>query len=116
MGLDIFVFSEKSPRTNIAEFRKINFLVKFFNLENCKDYTTCEDELKDLVDRCREVLNKHDDSVSMKLLPTSEGFFFGDVRYNDSYYSNVELVMNTFNKVLDSFDFANDNIIIHAWW
>ena len=51
-------------------------------------YTYVEvDTLKRLVDLCKEVLA--DNSKAEDLLPTQDGFFFGDTGYNDYYFEDL---------------------------
>jgi len=44
--------------------------------------------IKELRDRCTDVLS--DRSLAEELLPTREGFFFGDLNYNEYYFEELE--------------------------
>ncbi len=117
MGLDISF--RKVKRTDLSYFRKVNFLVKFFNdkypeLKNCYPIDITKEDLFDLKNRCEEVL--HDHTKADKLLPTQDGFFFGSVDYDDDYYKDVQDVLNAVADML-SIDLANnENIEFEIWY
>ena len=100
MGLDIVLFKTKS--TEIANFRKVNFLFKFFE-DRIGDInpTTIEvatEDLEDLRDRCSKVLLDH--TLAEELLPTCSGFFFGSTEYDDGYFKDVLRVLDTCETLL----------------
>lgn len=45
-----------------------------------------------------------DDSVAKKLLPTSEGFFFGSTDYNEWYIDDLKLTVEIIDKALKGFE------------
>lgn len=111
MGLDIFITKKK--RTNLGYFRKVNFLVKFFeergfDVENQTPLVINKDDAKELLSACEEVLK--DNSKASEILPTMSGFFFGSTDYNDYYYKDVEEVRNYVkNKLLPEFDTLDED-------
>lgn len=103
-----------NPRKEIAYFRKINFLMEFFNYEGNCEYKEipleCFDDLKD---RCEQVLADH--SLADELLPTQSGFFFGSTDYDDWYFKDVQEVKDFCEKVLA--ETQPDEIIeMYCWW
>lgn len=107
MGLDIFIDKVKS--TNIAYFRKINFLVDYFEnyveyeIENLRYVDIDEESVIELINRCQQVLEDH--SLAKDLLPTKEGFYFGSTEYDEYYFEDVEEVLNTMtNTILPEFE------------
>lgn len=120
MGLDINVC--KVSRKNIGYFRKVNFLIPFFEkrrhmeIENCEDLVIEKEDVKELIRRCKEVLTNHE--LAEKLLPARAGFFFGNTEYDNSYYEDVYDVLQTFKTILLEFDDLKDNedIVIYCWW
>lgn len=100
MGLDIALYKTKS--TKIADFRKVNFLFKFFEDRiGDNDPTTIEvttDDLRELGNRCSEVLTDH--TLAETLLPTCSGFFFGSTEYDDYYFKDVLRVLDTCESLL----------------
>lgn len=136
MGLDIFFYrtskknyeefksnkNEESTedvknKTEVAYFRKVNFLMSFFNYTgNCEYMEITESEIKQLIDSCGKVLNERNEETSSELLPAQMGFFFGNYEYNDWYYENVEQVLTDFTKILNETDFNEQTILMFCWW
>lgn len=119
MGLDIYFYKTKEEleyfRVEIGYFRKVNLLVKYFNLENCVDHICPKEELSDLLGKCETVLKEHNETVSKELLPTRDGFFFGDTSYNEYYYSNVKQIADFLRETLKNLN-ENEDVIVRAWW
>lgn len=75
-------------------WRKANAIHKWFVTrlmdgdDHCQKVSVSEDELKELLDVCEQVLE--DPSNGPTLLPTQSGFFFGSTDYDDGYISDVE--------------------------
>ena len=89
------VFFEKYKISEIGYFRKVNFLVKFFedkgfDVENQTPYKIKIEDIIDLINRCETVLKNHE--LADKLLPTMSGFFFGSTDYDEDYYDDVKQV------------------------
>lgn len=122
MGLDIFF--RKTTSTEISYFRKVNFLVEYFEnilgvgeILNCQNYTICKQDIEELIARCQFVLLNPE--LAEKLLPTQPGFFFGNTEYNEYYLKDVQDVLNDMvNNVLPKFDNLNDgeSITFSIWY
>lgn len=52
--------------------------------------------------------------IAMKLLPTSEGFFFGSTDYDEYYLEDVKYTLEICNQILSDFDFENDILFYRA--
>lgn len=100
----------------VAYFRKVNFLVRYFNYEdNLSLIEIDKQQIEDLIDICVEVLETKNEYVSETLLPTACGFFFGSTEYDRYYYENVEDVLFTFRNILK--DLKDDEVILmQCWW
>ena len=109
------IFYKKAPE--IGYFRKVNFLMEFFNYEgNCEYKEIDRSELEELQSRCNRVLNHKDDKeLAASLLPPQAGFFFGNTDINDFYYGDVEEVKNWVDKVLGELA-DNEVVLMYAWW
>lgn len=126
MGLDIFFFrrnrSKEIGAEEIAYFRKVNFLVRFFgdkgfDIENQTPLKITKGMCEELAERCRTVLN--DVTTCKKLLPTMSGFFFGSIAYDKYYMQDVEDVLNKLeNNILPAFDNLQDTeyITFETWY
>lgn len=119
MGLDIFITKRKE--INLAYYRKVNFLVKFFqdrefDVENQTPLRIYKGDIEELLNCCNKVLNDH--SKAPELLPTMDGFFFGSTDYNEYYFNSVERVRNDCIKLLDEFDSLDEDesIYFETWF
>ena len=122
----------------IGYFRKVNFLVSFFNYEeNCSLQEITYEEVKWLKTACETVLGAYKESeewrnredasdydyedepwedVADSYLPTQEGFFFGSTDYNEYYISDVREVKEWCEKVLADTNKEEDVLIMDCWW
>lgn len=135
MGLDIQFYKTKkqdwekyqhneNPSTDgstlslseVAYFRKVNFLVRYFNYEdNLSLIEIDKHQIENLIDVCVEVLEAKNASVSEILLPTTSGFFFGSTDYDRYYYESVEEVLLTFKDILKNLK-DDEVILMQCWW
>lgn len=120
MGLDLYI--EKVNRKELAYFRKYNFLIPFFEeyydveIENLRDLSIGKDGIKELISRCEEVLDNH--ILADKLLPTTEGFFFGNTEYNEYYYEAIKDCLTKCLEILPEFDTleSGEYIVFQIWY
>lgn len=119
MGLDILFTKKKSNQ--IGYFRKVNFLVKYFedtcglDVERQTPLRVYREDIEGLKNRCEEVLNDH--SKAEELLPTVEGFFFGNTDYNEYYFRDVQEVYDYCLHLLNIFeDLQDDESIWFEIW
>lgn len=106
MGLDLYFIKKKHKE--LGYFRKVNFLVKFFekkgfDVPNQTPLAIKREDVEELLSKCEEVLQDH--SKGPELLPTMSGFFFGSIDYDDYYYEDVEAVRDYVkDELLPEFD------------
>ena len=117
MGLDIWFHRIK--RTEVGYFRKVNFLVRFFEDRGFdREKGSCwvsEQDVRDLLDCCNRVLADH--SKAEQLLPTVEGFFFGNTDYNESYFQDVKEVRDLCeNKLIPILALGEETIEFDIWY
>lgn len=123
-------FTINNDEKEIAYFRKVNFLLPFFNYQqNCSDVIIEKCLVEDLVNLCNDVLklyHKHKSGEIDKFelrkfvseyLPTTSGFFFGSTEYDElNYFKNVETVRDKFSNILDTFDWENETFFMRCSW
>ena len=119
MGLDLFYYKIKK----IGYFRKVNFLIPFFEsqlgykIENLCKVKIDKEDAEELLRRCSAVLDDH--SKAEELLPTQEGFFFGSTDYDDYYFMDVERVRDYVKGTLlpefDKLD-SDESIQFEIWY
>ena len=88
-----------------AYWRKANAIHQWF-VKNCQDgeddcgeYTVSRDDLKTLVDLCKQVLANRE--LAKELLPSQSGFFFGSTEYDEYYFGDLQLTINQLEPWLD---------------
>lgn len=78
----------------VAYWRKANHIHNWFvqNVQNgvdeCQESYLEIEQLKELRDVCKAVVEKKDEEYSKEHLPTSSGFFFGGTEYDEYYYED----------------------------
>ena len=119
MGLDIW-FTKKTT-IELKFFRKVNFLITFFekyglDVDNQTPLRINEDMVKDLINACNTVLENHEEAP--KVLPTTPGFFFGSLAYDDAYFEDVKEVKQTWEDILlpEMENAANDEEFTFEIW
>lgn len=101
--------------TEVAYFRKVNFLVGHFGYEeNLSDVLISREEVESLVEKCKLVIENHE--LARDLLPTTEGFFFGGLEYDELYFEDVEEVLHEFERILSETNFDTHEIVMSCWW
>jgi len=88
----------------VAYWRKANMIHNWFvenvqeGVDNCAQYYVDYNQLKELLYICaglQEVYKEYKDKekfkeIAEKLLPTTEGFFFGNYEYAEEYMTDIE--------------------------
>lgn len=101
-------------------WRKANWLHHYIinnlanEVDNCQPIEISVGDMRDLVDRCGDVL-AHKDKASA-LLPTSDGFFFGSTEYDDWYFESVEDTFVEIGKLLDKVEEGEHYLVYQASW
>lgn len=89
---------------DIGYWRKANHIHKWFvdnvqdGEDNCEKYYVSDDDLKELLKVCKEVLE--DKSKAEELLPTQSGFFFGGTQYDKYYFEQIKYTIEIIEKAL----------------
>lgn len=104
-----------NPWKEVAYFRKVNFLLPFFEYgENCSRLEIDGYKIDELLVKCKQVLEDH--SLAEELLPTQGGFFFGNTEYNDWYFDDVKEVYDKFSEIAEDFNSDEDMLVMVCWW
>ena len=103
-----------------AYWRKANQIHQWFvkNVQNgeddCKEYNVCREKLEELQKLVTLVLFKR--KLAPKLLPTQEGFFFGDTEYNSEYFEDLQYTKTVLEEILKEPDSMNVNYYYSSSW
>ncbi|MBR1927147.1 MAG: hypothetical protein IJ840_05300 [Bacteroidales bacterium] len=100
-----------------AYFHKVNFIYAYFEKKGMTPdgrYAIFNDsDLDDLIERCTKVLINHD--LADVLLPTKEGFFFGNTEYNENYFANVTDCIDQLRHLKEGFESYNTGYVTFSW-
>lgn len=108
----------KTVKVETGYWRKSNQIHKWFvdnvqeGEDDCGNYYVSRDQLKELREVCRKVLDNHE--LAEKLLPVQEGFFFGGTGYEQWYFNDLEDTVKIIDDALvlpDGWDFE-----YHSSW
>lgn len=109
--------SEEIYGDSLAYFRKANFLFSYFENDMNDELTMAvldKYAVEDIIELCKEVLNVH--TKAEELLPTTDGFFFGSIEYDDLYFEKVQDVLNQFEEVLKEYNSDRYFYYIDFWY
>ena len=127
MGLDIFFLRESKlnskDKENIGYFRKVNFIIRYFNLndeDNCREIELRKDIFSKFVDDLNCELKNHslhpeDLPCNKDLLPISV-FFGGSIECDQNYWNDVNEVYNWSLDILNNFNWENNYLFLYCWW
>jgi len=99
-------------------WRKANHIHKWFvkkcqeGKDECQDSYVSRNELKELLDLCKRVLNNK--KLAKEELPSTSGCFFGGTDYDEYYFSDLEDTIKIIERCLklpDCWDF-----VYHSSW
>jgi len=85
-------------------WRKANHIHNWFVVnvqggeDNCGEYFVSRDDLKELRRVCEKALNNRKNAG--EILPTAEGFFFGDTKYDGYYFDACKDTIKVIDKAL----------------
>lgn len=110
------VICESSPAITVdftvMYWRKANQIHNWFvntvqdGEDNCARYYVSRENLKQLVELCKQVLNYQDrgdaDKMAQSALPPSAGFFFGSTSVDDWYWEDVKKTATELQQILDN--------------
>ena len=129
MGLDSFVFRTNKKNTEYTDdnfeevgyFRKVSFIHLWVekNLNN-GEHTNYEfieipkDKLDEFIDSLQKV--KDNNSLATELLPVCPRFFFGNTKYDELYFYDINNALEEFTEIKDTTDFDTQKILYYSWW
>ena len=105
-------FLSKTAEYQIGYWRKANAIHKFFvdnvadGVDDCKPMWVSDVTLRRLKEYCDDILKDKSIEKAKKLLPTTQGFFFGGTEYDDWYFEDLKY---TSDLLADVLDFLRDN-------
>lgn len=98
-------------------WRKANQIHRWFvenvqdGEDDCKSYYVSNEQLKELVSLCKQVLEDH--SLAETLLPVQEGCFFENNEYNEYYFKQLQKTIDQLTPYLE--DAENEFSYTSSW-
>lgn len=127
MGLDISFYKQRKGDYNdsheeVGYFRKVNFIVRYFNLgedDDGRDIELRKDVFSKFVNDLKVELESRTElqgePVNKDLMPIR--VFFGGSTECDSYYwEDVKFVYAWADSLLREFDWENNVLLLNCWW
>lgn len=124
MGLDMYLEKRKKGSRSyddyeeVAYWRKANQIRNWFDrkigVENCEYHTVTRELLVELVQDCNRVLDNH--ALARRVMPTSEGFFFGCTEYSEWYFEDLERTVEMVLGVIAETDWETEEVAYFEWW
>ena len=130
MGLDVWF--EKVTRETLINFRKVNFILTYFDVsdeQNCEDIPISKDmlgefaaDLKCELVQYQERIKNSNNADNIDLPPinpkltTKEVSFGGPISYTPQYWEDVKWVYEWAKNQLNEFDWENAHLVLHCWW
>lgn len=131
MGLDQYLIDCKRgeeidfDKPELAYWRKANMIHSWFvehvqgGEDDCKAYEVTKEKLDLLLKTVKVALKayKSNDVAKMEqVLPTQEGFFFGNTDYDEDYESDLQSTVKQLTKILKTFDFEGNCLYYQSSW
>jgi hypothetical protein len=119
-----FIESEKIEGVieEVAYWRKFNALHNWFvenvqdGVDKCQTSAVTLEQLKSLLNLLKEVQENSDKAE--ELLPTTEGFFFGGIEYDDYYFEELSNTIEVLEKLINDDEKYDEyfEYFYHASW
>jgi hypothetical protein len=103
----------------VGYWRKANAIHQWFvnncqdGVDDCREAYVTQDQLTELRDLCRRVLNKEE--TPEDALPTQSGFFFGGTAYDEYYWEDVRQTEALLTALLAE-DNTHGDFYYHSSW
>jgi len=104
----------------VMYWRKANAIHRWFvdnvqkGKDDCGSYSVDREQLKDLFETIKRVLDNHD--LAEEELPTQSGFFFGGTEYDEWYWKDLERTYEKLNKLLKNKEIEDLDFEYHSSW
>ena len=88
----------------VGYWRKANQIHRWFvehvgnGLDECQEWEASHEQLTTLLQTVQDVLADH--AKAAELLPTQDGFFFGDTEYDTDYFQDLEHTQEVLTEAL----------------
>lgn len=104
----------------VAYWRKANQIHAWFvkncqeGVDNCAKYFVSDNDIQNLIDTIIKVLDDH--SLAEELLPNQNGFFFGNVDYDDWYFEDLKDTKEKLEDILTNEKYRGLEFFYQSSW
>lgn len=130
MGLDMSLYKLKREQRvpdyigevseEVLYWRKANQIHNWFveNIQRGQDNKSKNEVSKEQLIQLQKLVNEviENNSKAEELLPSLEGFFYGDAEYNERYFKQLRGTKRKLKKVIDETDFNSYKLIYFSIW
>lgn len=117
--------------SEVGYWRKANHIHKWMvdnvqkGRDDCEPHVVSKEKLLALKHTCEMAMECFTENGVLKprklylleeILPTSGGFFFGELGYNYDYWENVQSAIRIIDKIIADTDWEDEIIYYHASW
>lgn len=106
----------------VMYWRKANQIHDWFvkncqnGIDDCRESYVTISDLRNLYNACKKVMEFNPDTHPKDILPTADGFFFGNTDYDESYYEDIKDTIEFLEKEMDSDgNFSGDYYYQSSW-
>lgn len=140
MGLDMYM--EKKLKTDnfdydnmteVAYWRKANQIRQWIvtncgynSNSNTEYFLITKEQLKKLYTDCKDIVERYEREgeeittelvdYCKKVMPTKDGFFFGNTAINEWYFEDIKNTLEQVADILINTDFDKEDIYYYEWW
>lgn len=115
---------------SVGYWRKANHIHNFFvnavqdGIDDCREYYVDTDCLEELLDICEKIIKKcklkkngtiSNSKLAEQLLPTCQGFFFGNDSYDENYLQSIRDTIDIIEPLLEETDELYDIYYRSSW-
>lgn len=107
---------------SIAYWRKANQVHVWFVLhcqggeDDCREHYVDREQLQELLDLCKKVLDKKDKAYALEHLPPQQGFFFGSTEIDDWYWQDITETIVQLSAILENERLKDYDFYYQASW
>lgn len=102
----------------VGQWRKANHIHKWFvdnvqeGEDDCEKYDVSQEDLQTLFELCIVIMQ--DQTKASELLPTQQGFFFGNEEYGEYYFQDIEETINIIKPLIED-GYKGDLVYQSSW-
>jgi len=112
----------KKIEFEVGYWRKANAIHGWFvenvqdGEDNCREYEVPREKVYELLKICQKISLFRDEVIATKLLPPTNGFFFGNSKIDEFYYADIDNTIPILKDAIELIEDCNCDIYYQASW